>query len=385
MIQEEAYREWVQSDPAYNQTPAWPKEHFPKAKYQYFKECGCFITSLAIMLRRFEIEKETDTTKFNPRILNDRLIDCGAFDSAADLDLSYICKLYPLVYEGEIPYTREAMVRLFDSSEPFFITVPGVCGARHAVVPDALLKDDAAVIDCAWQKERLSDFDRILELRIFRRRIASERPRIALTFDDGPAEDPLSHRLLDLLEKWNVRATFFHVGELVEKHPDNILRKYRMGCEIGNHTWSHLYGDEVTKEDILRTSAAISEITGEKPNCFRSPGGYTNGFIREICRKEGMPLYFWSVDPEDWKDRDAEIIYDRVMNRVKDGDIVLLHEIYESTILAVERIIPELLDRGWQLVTCDELIRAERGRPPEPGTQYLSARIIRNETGESNV
>ncbi len=381
MIRKETYREWIQSDPAYNQTPAWPKEIFPEAEYHYFKECGCFVTSLAIMLRRFEIEREADTSKFNPRILNERLIASGAFDSAANLDLSYISKLYPLVYEGMAPYTREVMEDLFASGEPFLLTVPGVHGTRHAIVPDKLFKDDVAVIDCARHKKRLSEFDSICELRIFRRRNISERPKIALTFDDGPAEDQLSDKLLDLLEKCGVRATFFHVGEQVVKHPDNILRKYRMGCEIGNHTWSHLYGDEVTKEDILRTSAVISEITGQKPKCFRSPGGYTNEYIREVCKKEGMPLYFWSLDPKDWKDRDAKIVYDRVMSHVKDGDIILLHEIHESTILAVERIIPDLLDRGMQFLTCDELIREETGRPPKPGTQYVSARIIQNETG----
>ena len=207
------------------------------------------------------------------------------------------------------------------------------------------------------------------------------KPMIALTFDDGPGYNDASDRILDVLEKYHVRATFFMVGKNAQDHPKNLKRKLELGCELGNHTWDHNhYGKNVTKEDIKKCSDAINKVTGQNPTCFRSPGGNTTELIRNECKAEGMTLYYWSLDTQDWKYRNASHVYDAVMNHVEDGDIILMHEIYDSTADAVEKMVPQLIKKGYQLVTCEELIYAKTGKMPEAGTQYLNATTIKNET-----
>ena len=168
MNSEQNYRSWRQADPGYNQEEAWPASLFPGADFHYFKECGCLVTSLAIMLRHYGIETETDESRFNPWILNQRLIKAGAFTRYANLQIKRIDRLYPLDYIGPIPYSREAVVSASQEGSPFLVAVPGVRGERHFIVPDYLTEDDLAIIDCAWHKKYLSAFDRIMEIRLFR-------------------------------------------------------------------------------------------------------------------------------------------------------------------------------------------------------------------------
>ncbi len=212
--------------------------------------------------------------------------------------------------------------------------------------------------------------------------IDKTKPMIALTFDDGPGYNDASSRILDVLEKYHVRATFFMVGENAKAHPKNLQRKVALKCELGNHTWDHgHYGKNVTKEDISKASAAIKEASGGyAPTAFRSPGGSTTDLIRQECKAEGMPLYYWSLDTQDWKSRDADKVYNAVMKNVQDGDIILMHEIYGSTADAVERMVPELIKQGYQLVTCQELIAAKSGAAPKAGEQYVNATTIKNKT-----
>ena len=212
--------------------------------------------------------------------------------------------------------------------------------------------------------------------------IDKNKPMIALTFDDGPGYNHSSDKILDVLEKYNVRATFFMVGENAKDHPDNLKRKVKLKCELANHTYDHdHYGDNVTKADIKKASDAIKEASGgHAPTAFRSPGGNTTDLIRSECKAEGMPLYYWSLDTQDWKSRNADAVYNAVMNNVKDGDIILMHEIYDSTAEAVARMVPELIKQGYQLVTCQELVLAKTGKMPEAGTQYMNATTVKNET-----
>lgn len=196
MVNSEAYRGWTQDAAELNEREAWPAELFPEATWHYFKQAGCLISSLAIMLRRFGIEKEQDPEQFNPWILNERLIEAGAFTPGADLIVEDIKKLYPLEYVGVLPYSRKSLVRLIEMGNPFLITVPGVRGARHFVVPDELTDDDLRIIDPGWSKPLLSEFDVILELRVFRKSRTpsgdTERcPDFDLSFprSGNPAED----------------------------------------------------------------------------------------------------------------------------------------------------------------------------------------------------
>ncbi len=211
--------------------------------------------------------------------------------------------------------------------------------------------------------------------------IDPKKPMIALTFDDGPGYNNVSDRILDVLEKYNVKATFFMVGQNAANQPKNLKRKVKLGMEIGNHTQTHAhYGNNVTKSDIKKASDAIYKACGVYPTAFRSPGGNTTKTILNECKAEKMPLYYWSIDTLDWKNKNADAVYKAVMKNVKDGDIILMHELYPSTAKAVEKMVPALLKKGYQLVTCEQLIYAKTGKAPKAGQQYVNADTIRNNT-----
>lgn len=211
--------------------------------------------------------------------------------------------------------------------------------------------------------------------------IDPDKPMIALTFDDGPGYNSASDKILDVLEKYCARATFFMVGKNAADHPENVKRKVELGCEIGNHTYNHNhYGKNVTADDIKKASDAIYKVCGQYPTAFRSPGGNTTSKILKECKNENMVLYYWSLDTEDWKSRDADKVYNKVMKNVSDGDIILMHEIYDSTAEAVEKMVPELIKKGYQLVTCEELVSAKTGAKPKIGQQYVDADTINNKT-----
>lgn len=208
------------------------------------------------------------------------------------------------------------------------------------------------------------------------------KPMVAFTFDDGPSYNGASDRILDVIEKYGVKATFFMVGTNAKANSSNVKRKVELGCQIGNHTYDHKqYGKNVSSSSIQKGAEVISNAAGgARVTCFRSTGGKTTDAMRDECRREGVPLYHWSLDTEDWKYRDAEKVYNTVMSQIKDGDIILMHEIYDSSAEAFEKLVPALISQGYQLVTCDELIIAKTGTPPEPGTQYKSATVIKNNT-----
>lgn len=208
--------------------------------------------------------------------------------------------------------------------------------------------------------------------------IDPNKPMVALTFDDGPSYTGSSDKILDVLEKYNARATFFMVGTNAQNNVDNLKRKVSLGCEIGNHSMTHKnYGKNVTVSDISDCSNAIYNACGVYPTAFRSPGGMTTGLIQNECSAENMPIYFWSLDTNDWKNRNCDTVYNCVMNNVEDGDIILMHEIYDSTADAVEKIVPELIKQGYQLVTCQELVYAKTGAAPKAGIEYITANKTR--------
>ncbi len=204
--------------------------------------------------------------------------------------------------------------------------------------------------------------------------IDPNRPMVALSFDDGPGYNSASDDILDILEKYGVKATFFMIGTNAKDHPDNVKRKVELGMEIGNHTYDHLhYGEDVTAKDIKKASNAIYKICGKRPTAFRSTGGHTTKTIKKECKEEKMPIFYWSIDTEDWRTRNAKKIYKAVMNNVSDGDIILMHEIYTTTADAVAKIVPALIKKGYQIVTCTQLITYKTGKSPNAGEVYISA------------
>lgn len=182
------------------------------------------------------------------------------------------------------------------------------------------------------------------------------RKRIALTFDDGPARGS-TDRILDTLELYGQKATFFVIGERVDMYPDRVLRAYSLGCEIGNHTYTHPILTKLTDERILEeinsTFDSLSKL-GIESNLYRPPGGRMDK-EGHILRLIGRPCILWSLDTRDWESRDKDAVIEAVLSNVRDGDIVLMHDLYASTADAVEYLIPELLNRGFELVTVSEL------------------------------
>lgn len=213
----------------------------------------------------------------------------------------------------------------------------------------------------------------IAENFTLRRDIDPSKPMVALTFDDGPGYNKASSRILDTLEKYGAKATFFMVGRNAANQPKNVQRKLNLGMELGNHTWNHAhYSSNVTYSDINKASNAVFDACGQYPTAFRSPGGMTTDSIKADCKKLNMPIYYWSIDTQDWLSRDADKVYDMVMNNVGDGDIILMHEIYNSTADAVKRMVPKLIKKGYQLVTCRELMYAKNGKAPVAGKEYIT-------------
>lgn len=185
-------------------------------------------------------------------------------------------------------------------------------------------------------------------------RIDPKKPMVALTFDDGPSQ--YTPRILDSLQKNEGHATFFEMGNRVGSYPQTVQRIYQMGCEIGSHSYDHpVLGNasvSTITSQLSRTDRNIKKLTGTAPALFRPPYGLVGTNLRNSA---GKPLIFWSVDTLDWKYRDSNRVYNHVMSNVRDGDIILMHDLYSSTADAVERMIPELKKKGYQLVTVSEL------------------------------
>ena len=164
----QAYGNWLQDDPLFNLSEAWPASLFPAAEYRYFKDCGCLVCALAVMLRHCGIEGEEDEALFNPWVLNQRLIECGAFTPEADLELSDIGRLYPLEYLGAVPYSREALAQIAEYGRPCLVTVPGDKATMHFTALLQMLPDDAMVFDPCCGENLLGTYDRVFEIRVFR-------------------------------------------------------------------------------------------------------------------------------------------------------------------------------------------------------------------------
>ena len=179
---------------------------------------------------------------------------------------------------------------------------------------------------------------------------------VALTFDDGP-HGTYTSELLDGLKQRGVVASFFVLGEHVEGNEELILRMKEEGHLIGNHTFSHVKLDTLSDseacDEVKRTCEAIEAVTGEKVEYIRPPYGAYN---EELECMINLNKVLWTVDPQDWNTTDTNAIVRHVVNNVKDGDIILLHDIYPSSVAAALRIVDELKARGYIFVTVDDIV-----------------------------
>ena len=196
--------------------------------------------------------------------------------------------------------------------------------------------------------------------------IQTEEKVVALTFDDGP-HPQYTTQILDLLQQYDAKGTFFVVGQLAEKNPEVIARMYEDGHELANHTYTHPYTKSVSKikEEIEQTNNVIFSITGFYPNLFRPvEGNYTDEIVQTVV-KDGFKIVMWSwhQDTEDWKNPGVHVIVSRVLKGIKEGNVVLFHDgggNRRQTVGALEKILPELQRQGYRFITISEMIEIQK-------------------------
>lgn len=186
----------------------------------------------------------------------------------------------------------------------------------------------------------------------------TERPKIALTFDDGPNAKHTPF-LLDGLQKRGVKATFFLIGKNIEagNNAEIVKREFEEGHLVGNHTYNHVeitrVNNETAYQEIKKTNDLITEITGEPVEYMRPPFGLWQKTLEQ--RIHVLPV-MWTVDPLDWATENEDEIVNRVVTEVEENDIILLHDCYKSSVRAALRIVDLLEAEGYQFVTVDELL-----------------------------
>ena len=199
----------------------------------------------------------------------------------------------------------------------------------------------------------------------------AETKYVALTFDDGPRPGT-TDRLLDGLKERGARATFFLIGEDAAVHPELVQRMKEEGHQVGNHTWSHVRLDETARgaalSEVTRTDELLRSLLGEGDYWLRPPYGFVD---KELMARIQVPLVKWSVDPRDWESRNTEKVVQAVLKDTKPNSIVLLHDIYDTSVDAALRVIDALKKEGYQFVTVEELLWLN-GVEPRPGTMYRS-------------
>jgi peptidoglycan/xylan/chitin deacetylase (PgdA/CDA1 family)/spore germination protein YaaH len=190
---------------------------------------------------------------------------------------------------------------------------------------------------------------------------------IALTFDDGPSD--YTNKLLDILNKYNVKATFFVIGKKIDSNQQILKQALAQGCEVLSHTWSHAdlttLPYESIKQEIQKTKDTLYKTLDVTPKMFRPPFGEVNDNVINAAKELDSAIILWTISTLDWQTQNAQSTYDSIITNVHNGAIILCHDTVESTIDAIDQAIPALIEKGYTLVTISELL----GKT-EPGQIY---------------
>lgn len=197
---------------------------------------------------------------------------------------------------------------------------------------------------------------------------------VALTFDDGPSRAN-DGKILETLQKYGAHATFFVLGDRARVDGDILQMYLAAGCEIGSHSWNHPQLSKMkwnkVERQLSKTNKMVSNLTGGyQIRLLRPPYGSISKTMR---KKLDMPMILWSLDTLDWKTRNTKKICKEVRKQVKDGDIILMHDIYSTTADAVEKVVPWLQGKGYDILTVSELME-RKGKHIENGSAYLHGR-----------
>lgn len=189
--------------------------------------------------------------------------------------------------------------------------------------------------------------------------------KIALTFDDGP-HPRYTEQILKILQDYQITATFFIVGVNAENYPNELKKIVEAGCEIGNHTGTHVQMNHLSEEEmereIRRCEETVFNVTGIRPKLFRPPGGIMPNSMAKIAMKLNYNVILWNIDTLDWALNSPENIQKNVLSNLKGGDIILMHDYVSggnTTCEALKRIIPAILAQNYEFVTVSELISSE--------------------------
>ncbi|TDX13558.1 polysaccharide deacetylase family protein [Flavobacterium sp. S87F.05.LMB.W.Kidney.N] len=183
--------------------------------------------------------------------------------------------------------------------------------------------------------------------------------KIALTFDDGPSEYTLE--VLALLKKYNAKATFFCIGKNIEKHPEIVKQIIEEGHLVGNHSYSHskffdFYNAKQIQEEIEITDALLEKYTFKKINFFRPPYGVTTPSIRRALNVTGHKTIGWNIRSLDGGTKNKELIFNRIIQRVSPGGIVLLHDTASHSVLVLEQFLQFLEQNNYEVISIEELL-----------------------------
>ena len=208
------------------------------------------------------------------------------------------------------------------------------------------------------------------------RTIDGSKPMVSLTFDDGPSA--YTDKIVQVLEEHESAGTFFEVGERLSSYKKEEQAVVDSYSELANHTYNHKIltkvGAQEVEQQISKCTSALKEEGEVNEILFRPPGGAVNDSVKKYANS---PILLWSIDTLDWKIRDADSVYQKATTSVQDGDVILMHSLYESTYMAVKRIVPELKEQGFQLVTMSDLIALRSGA--ENGMVYTDFRSKQSE------
>ena len=199
--------------------------------------------------------------------------------------------------------------------------------------------------------------------------IPAETNYVALTFDDGPRRGT-TDRLLEGLKERGASATFFLVGEEAERYPELVRRMQAEGHQVGNHTWSHVRlegaSTAVIQEEVGKTEELLETLLGGSGYWLRPPYGLITPGTEKLVR---VPMVKWSVDPRDWESKNTDKVVQAILKNVKPNSIILLHDIYDTSVDAALKVVDILEAQGYCFVTVEELL-CLNGVTPEAGELY---------------
>lgn len=202
--------------------------------------------------------------------------------------------------------------------------------------------------------------------------VETEEKKIAISFDAAWG-DEFTDDILDTLDKYNVKTTFFLVGFWVDKYPDMVKKIHDRGHEVGNHSSTHPHMSQLSREQIITelrtTEKKIEEITGVRPTVFRPPFGDYNNLLIETADEVGYYTIQWDVDSLDWKEMGVNPVVDRVTRNIKKGSIVLFHNNAKYVSEYLPLVLEKLQEQGYEIVPISELIIKENYTMDSSGRQ----------------